>query len=328
MMSIGEKISSKAKIRILIILVIAVIGVIWFMNRTGGDLVLKGSVETTMYSHVAEVSGKILEAPAELGTEVKKGDLLFKIDSTDQEYAIEQLEQTLIQGKAALQLLKKGTDAEAIKQAENNVSTAQASYNKVSDEYKSTKELYSEGAVSKDSFDSAEYQYQAARNQLDSAKQQLKAAEDGADTETIVSAEAAVAKTESQIAQMRADLKKYTITANCSGTLMSKNYSVGDMVASGYNLADIAAADEKLIIVYVPVDDIDLVGYGQEVKVRTDKGDYKGTVAYIDVQSEYTPKDLQTSANKNRESFKVKIKIGSDVPLKPGQKADVTITKQ
>ena len=45
---------------------------------------------------------------------------------------------------------------------------------------------------------------------------------------------------------------------------------------------------------------------------------YQATVKYIDVESEYTPKDMQTAANKNKESIKIKLLLPKDCPLKPG----------
>ena len=316
----------KARIAILLLLLIAL--AIWFFSgRLSGELVLKGIAETTMYSHTSQVAGLVVRAPVELGETVKKGDLLFKIDSTDQEYAISQLEQTLIQKQAALALLEKGADAAEVKQRKNSISAAQAAYDKALTDYNSAKELYSQGAVSKTNYDSAKYQYDVAKTTLDTAKQQLTLTTEGADKESIISAKAQVDQIGIQLAQQKEDLAKYTIYANCDGILMSKNYTVGDMIAAGYNMADVASAKESFVMAYLPKDDIDLAQYGQKVTIRTAEGDFEGKIAYIDVKSEYTPKDMQTAANKNKDSFKIKVRISADVPLKPGQETKVLIKK-
>ena len=316
------------RIRIAVLLVLLVGGGFWyFAANAANGLTLKGTVETTMYSHTAEVAGMVKEAPIELGGAVTKGDILFVIDDSDQKYAITQLEQTLIQRKAALALLQKGADAAEIKTSSNQVAVARAAYEKALEDYTATKALYEAGAVSKTALDSAEYQYNVTKSQFDSAKQQLSLTTDGADEETIVSAEAQVAQTESQLAQMKEDLEKYTIRANCNGILMSKNYLAGDMVSAGYNLGDVAASEENYVLAYVPEDDIELVEYGGNVTIRTDDGDFTGLVAYIDVESEYTPKDMQTSANKNKDSFKIKVKISAGVPLKPGEETKILIER-
>ena len=44
---------------------------------------------------------------------------------------------------------------------------------------------------------------------------------------------------------------------------------------------------------------------------------------YIDVESVYTPKDMQTMANKNKKSIKVKLGLPEDCDLKPGEEVKV-----
>jgi len=308
-------------------ILIVLIAAIYVMTQGQGGLKLKGIAETTMYTHTSKVSGMIENSPLVLGQSVKQGDILFEIDKEDKEYAIEQMEQTLIQKKAALALLEKGSDAESIRQGENNVASAKASYNKAHDDYLRTKSLYEEGAASKSSYDTAKYALTLAQTALDNAGQQLAAIKDGADAETILSAKAQVSQTESQLRQLKDSVADYTIRANCNGTVMSINYTKGDMVAPGYNLCDLAAADEMYVLAYLPAEDVDLLEYGDPLTIQTKSGEYEGTVAYIDVKSEYTPKDMQTSANKNKNSFKIKIAVPQEASIKPGQEVMVILQK-
>lgn len=288
-----------------------------------GKETYKGLVETTLYSHIAEVSAKIVTADVQIGQSIEKGDLLFQLDDQDQRYAIAQLEQTLVQQKAALALLEKGTDQEVVAQAQNSASTAKAAYQKAQDDYERTQELYQEGAASKEAFDQAKFMLQSAYDQMDSAKQQVVLAKDGAEEETILQAAAAVKKTELQLEQMKGDLAHYQIVALCSGIVMSRNYHEGDLVAAGYDLADLASNEELFVVFYLPVDQIARVQYGDEVEVESDNRTYTGIVSYIDTKSEYTPKDLQTAANKNRESVQIKAKIEAGEDLKAGQELKV-----
>ncbi len=327
-MAIRQIIKEKKKVVLpLVLLLIAVALICFVVEQQTGTLELKGSVETTMYAHTAKVSGMVEESFFELGETVKKGEILFEIDSKDQKYSIEQMEQTLIQKKAALSLLKKGADPEAIKQAKNNVSSAQASYDKTLEDYNRSKNLYQEGALSKTAYDNSEYLYKVAVTGLDSAKQQLSIISGGADSETILSAEAQVAQTESQLRQQKEKIKDYTITANSDGILMSKNYNAGDMIAQGYNLCDIASTTEIYVLAYLPEEDIDLVEYGKTVTVKTESKEYQGKIVSIDVKSEYTPKDMQTPANKNKDSFKIKIAIPAEVSVNPGQETKILIER-
>jgi HlyD family secretion protein len=123
------------------------------------------------------------------------------------------------------------------------------------------------------------------------------------------------------------DLEKYTIRAAADGVIMSKSYVLGDMVAPGYNLSDIAADGQNYFVFYLPIEKLYSMEYGQTYNVTSGGNAYAAVVKYIDVESEYTPKDMQTAANKNKESIKIKLLLPKDCPLKPGQEAEIDLDR-
>lgn len=292
-----------------------------------GDQNYTGVVEATLLSNASEVSGKILEMPIELGQHVAKGDLLAKIDSTDQEYAYQQLQLALKQKKLALSEQDTGSGGS---QAANSVSIAQANYNsaasasqKAALDYKNAQSLYSQGAITKDALDMAKVKYDSAASALAAAKAQLDNAKNSAPEN---SAQLDVQLTESQLAEMKNTLDKFSILAVSDGVIMSKSYLPGDIVAPGYNLADIAADGEKYFVFYLPAEYVNSLDYDQKLTIKDNDGNsYSAIVKYIDVKSEYTPKDMQTAANKNKESIKIKLLLPKDCPLKPGQEAEIRL---
>ncbi|MCL2881100.1 MAG: HlyD family efflux transporter periplasmic adaptor subunit, partial [Treponema sp.] len=137
--------------------------------------------------------------------------------------------------------------------------------------------------------------------------------------------EADIREMESQIRQMQDTLKKFEIKASCDGIVISLNYNLGSMVNPGYNIADISAANEKYVVCYVPVDTSEQISYNDSFFVRANKKECRGEVRFIDVKSQYTPKDMQTSANKNKVSVKVKLLLPPETDFKPGSFVDVVI---
>ena len=108
--------------------------------------------------------------------------------------------------------------------------------------------------------------------------------------------------------------------------ITSKNYELGDLVAPGKNLGDISAVNDIYVLSYVPIKYLDKVSYGQLLEVQTPLGTRQGKVVYIDVSSEDTPKDMQSTADTERESVKVKVGLAGDGGnLKAGMAADVVI---
>ncbi|HML35814.1 MAG TPA: HlyD family efflux transporter periplasmic adaptor subunit [Bacillota bacterium] len=308
-----------------LILIVIIVLAAAFYGRGGQSYT--GVVEATLLSNTSEVSGKILEMPIELGQHVSKGDLLAKIDSTDQEYAYEQLRLALEKKKLALSEQDAGSGGS---QAANSVSIAQANYNsaasssqKAALDYKNAQSLYSQGAITKDALDMAKVKYDSAASVLTAAKAQLDNAKNSAPQS---SAQLDVQLTESQLAEMKNTLDKFSILAVSDGVIMSKSYLPGDIVAPGYDLADIAADGEKYFVFYLPVEYVNSLDYDQKLTVKDDaENSYDAAVKYIDVKSEYTPKDMQTAANKNRESIKIELLLPEGCPLKPGQEAKVRL---
>lgn len=306
---------------------------------SSSNLVLEGIVETTIYSQYCEVSGKISKLPVELGQKVKAGDVIAEIDDSNEQYALAQLKAVLAKKQAILDELKTGATSSEIKQGQNNVTLAEIAYQnaqltkeRVQKDFENARILLGERAISQSELDNAKYQAEladsalaAASVQLDNARQKLTLLREGARKEKITAAEADVKQTESQISQSQANLAKYKIQAVADGTIISKNYLLGNMVASGYNLADIAAEAEKVLVAYLPEDYLNKVSYGQELVIKSGERESKGTVCFIDMKAQYTPKDMQTSANKNKESIKIKVRLGSDSLLKVGERAEVVI---
>jgi HlyD family secretion protein len=76
------------------LILIVLTGIIFIISRwaSSSELVLEGVVETNIYPHYSEVSGKIIELPVQLGQEVKAGDVLAVLDDSNERFALEQLE--------------------------------------------------------------------------------------------------------------------------------------------------------------------------------------------------------------------------------------------
>lgn len=330
------------KKRIVIILAVLLLGTaagFWFFNSPDSELILKGEVEADLFSQISQVSGKILDFPVEKGQEVKKGDIIAVIDKSDAEYALEELRTVLIQKQAALKSMEKGADQQEIKLAQNAVSVAeqnytdsQLTYEKINTEYQRNFLLYEEGALAKKDLDDLKYQLDMAESlvntakiQIDTAKQQLGLVSSGAGAEEITGAKAAVEQVEVQIRKLEETIEKYTIQATCDGILTSKNFQLGDMVSGGYNLADISANAQKYLVFYISKENLSAIDYNQELVIQSGEKQYTGVIVSIGLESVYTPKNLQTSANKNKDTVEVKLKLEEGSPLKPGENANVVI---
>jgi HlyD family secretion protein len=79
--------------------------------------------------------------------------------------------------------------------------------------------------------------------------------------------------------------------------------------------------------VYVPESWLGLIKLGERVRVRVDSfphTDFDGVVEQINRQAEFTPRNVQTVADRIKQVFGVKIRLPSDDDrLRAGMAADV-----
>jgi len=297
-------------------------------------------VEAAVLPHYAEVSGKLIRAPLALGQRVEKGDIVAVLDDSRERNNIEQLEATIARKQAVLDELLAGVDANALKQAENNVklarqahSLAQTEQARAEQDYQEAELLFSQGAAPEKTLQDAAYRQQlaaeavaAAVTRLDNARQQAAQAAKGAPQEKIDAASADLELSIIQLRQSKDNLASYTVRALQSGVVISKNYFEGAMVSAGYGLADIASEEEKYLVAYVPEDYLFAFTYGQEITMRMGELEYVGTLAFIDLKAQYTPKENQSAANRNKTSYKIKILLPAGATWLPGQIAEIVVS--
>ncbi len=319
------------------LIVFAGIFLILYGCASSSSLVLEGIVETNIYAHYSEVSGKINHQPIKLGQLVQAGEVLTILDDSNERYALEQLKETSAKKQAILAELTKGADPEELRQCENNIALAEIVYenakltqSQVKKDYENALVLQKAGAMAQSELDKIKHQADLADNavttaaiQLDNARQQLILINKGAPQEKIAAAQADIALTEVQIRQTKDNLAKYTIRALQEGTVISKNFLPGDMVSPGFNLVNIASETEKHVVAYVPKEYLPKISHGQNVVIRSGENEFEGTISFIDVKAQYTPKDMQTSANKNKTSMKIKVNLAPNTPLKIGEKVEL-----
>jgi HlyD family secretion protein len=279
---------------------------------------------------------------------------------------IEQSEAQVRAAKAQLDLLTSGNRSEQIEEAKNEVSivedvvnSAQKTYDYVNNQYNNTYQLYQSDAASKSALDDAKLKLDTTADQLSSAKlkqrsaeQQLQLLQEGSTSEAIANAQANYDAANAQLNLLKNGSTKQTIDAaqadldqaiaqlnqakntlnNCNitalndGIIISKNYELGDVVNIGSDVADIAVSDDLYVLCYVPDEYLDKISYNQSLNVKTSTGDKTGTINYISLKHEYTPKDKQSTSDSKHIATKIKVYINDeDGKLKSGMSADVEI---
>lgn len=158
--------------------------------------------------------------------------------------------------------------------------------------------------------------------QVNQAKAALAVAVGRGDSAQVAQAQAAL-----NLAEL--NLKRATITAPISGTIVSRPMEVGELVAPGATVYVIANLDKVNLVVYIPEDKLGKVRLKQEANISVDSfpnQTFAGKVQKIAEQAEFTPANIQTKEQRVNLVFAVTISIDNkDHDLKPGMPADAEI---
>ena len=174
----------------------------------------------------------------------------------------------------------------------------------------------------------------AARSQVRQAEANVALARAG--EETIAQRRAVVAAAEAAVAQAQAGLRvlltqqqNLVITSPLSGVVLVEHARAGEVVAAGAPILTVADLREVWIRLYVPLPRLGEITLGQRADVTTDAlpgRTFTGTVTEISQQAEFTPRNVQTSEERVKLVFAVKVTLpNTERLLKPGMPADAVI---
>lgn len=314
---------SKKKI-IILVFVIAVIAALIIFKKTKGEssgdskqVTIEKADVTTLIETVSatgkiqpeveikvssEVSGEIIALPIKENQQVKKGDLLVKINPDIYTSGYQRTLASLSTSKAGLS------------QAEAQFKQAQADYNR-------SKTLFDKGVISKSEWDQTTASYESAK----ASKQQ---------------AYFNVQSASATVSEARDNLGRTTIYAPADGTISLLSVELGERVLgtqqmTGTEILRVANLNNMEVEVDVNENDIVKVSIGDEAEIEVDaylKKKFKGEVTSISNAASTAMSADQVT------NFKVKVRINKESyldllegkpanysPFRPGMTATVDI---
>jgi multidrug efflux pump subunit AcrA (membrane-fusion protein) len=217
----------------------------------------------------AEVAGRVVGTPVERGTPVAAGSVLVSIAATEMDAQAREADANVAQIEARLgQAPSEGFDVERVPE----VAVARANRDLAKADFERVRTLYERKLVSKAENDmrqaqaeSAERQYESARNAVEQQRQQLVAAQA---RQTL--ARKAVADT--------------VVRAPFTGVVAERQVSIGDYVTRGTKVATVMRINPLRVELTVPAQYISSVGQGRSVALQMDSypgQTFTGQVRYV-----------------------------------------------
>lgn len=143
----------------------------------------------------------------------------------------------------------------------------------------------------------------------------------------VAAAQMRVAQARAQLAEIDALLAEMQVVAPADSILEVLSVKVGDVLPANREAATLILTGHLWVRVYVPESWLGLIKLGEHVRVRVDSfpgKDFDGVVEQINRQAEFTPRNVQTVADRIRQVFGIKVRLPSDDDrLRAGMAADV-----
>jgi len=143
----------------------------------------------------------------------------------------------------------------------------------------------------------------------------------------VAAAKMRVAQARAQLADIDSQLAEMQVVAPADSILEVLSVKVGDVLPANREAATLLLTGHLWVRVYVPESWLGLIKLGEKVRVRVDSfphTDFEGVVEQINRQAEFTPRNVQTVADRIKQVFGVKIRLPSDDDrLRAGMSADV-----
>jgi HlyD family secretion protein len=232
--------------------------------------------------------------------------------------------------QARLAELERGARSEEIAQAEAVHRAAVERADAARRDAERARNLFQGGAVSRQVLDNAETALQTAAAARDQAAQALALVREGPRPELIAQQRAMVEQARANLERAEATLSNAVITAPFAGRVTVRHRQPGETVMPGAPVLTILDPQDRWVRIYVREDEIGRVHIGMPAEVRSDTypdRTYPGEVVFIASEAEFTPRNVQTSEERIRLVYAVKVRLTGDpeFELKPGIPADVAL---
>jgi HlyD family secretion protein len=277
-----------------------------------------------------KLSGRLLERNVDEGDRVEAGQLLARLDSSEQRAAVLRQEGFLEATRAALAELTSGFRQEEIAKASSALEEARANRLRAEQELQRVRSLQSRKAASRSQLDDAEALANAARAAAEAARQQYSLMKRGPRVEHLDAARAQVKQAEAMLSLAKTQLAETELRAPFAGVILQRNADVGSMLMFGgipgtassaaevFTLADLSEMEAEVDIAESSVSQ---VRQGQPAEFSADAvpdRKYRGVVSKV------LPR-----ANRQKAIVPVRVRVlDPDARLRPELSVKVTFLER
>ena len=276
----------------------------------GDGKILYGNVTDRELQMAFMIPGRIDRIIPEVGTSVKKGDLLATLESERIEEEIAAAKSAVAVAEAQVEVARalhekaeKGAREEDIDETSSAAKAFDAKAKASEKEMGRTRELLKTRGVAEQEADNATadyFFYTGLRDALKSRERKLSAGEREEDRKAaranLTVAEREVARARTQLTLVERKLKDACLYAPTDGIVRDRLLEPGELAAPSRPVLSLAATNPKWIRCYIRETDLAKHRLNDKAKVRADgcAKPFDGWIGYISPTAEFTPKTIET----------------------------------
>jgi len=218
-----------------------------------------------------KVVGRVVEIPVDLGTRVKRGQLIARLDQSDFKHRVDQAEAALQQARVRLGLPATGTDERIDPEQTSIVRQARAMLDDARLNRDRSVKLLQQDLIARAQLDTAEANFQVAEGRYQDALEEVR------------NRQAIITQRRSELDLARQQLADTAIVSPIDGAVSLKQASVGEYLGAGAPVATLVRVHPLRLRVAVPEREGIGVRGGQPVKlmVEGDTTTYSGRVVRL-----------------------------------------------
>lgn len=295
-----------------------------------GRIMASGTVEATDADLGFQMAGRIQEVSVREGDSVWAGDEVATLDQAEllarrraAEAQREAARAVLVEYEAGFRAEEVQEGRAALRQAEEREIDARRDRDRA-------QRLFDGGSISREVLDKAITAHNLAEAGVDQAAQRVQILQEGVRPERIAAQRAMVDQADASVAQIEAALRNSVVTVPFSGVVTVRHREPGETASPGSPVVTVLDPEDRWVRIYVREDRIGEVDLGQAASISSDTypdRTYRGEVVFIASEAEFTPRNVQTTEERVKLVYAVKVRITDDPDhdLKVGIPADVTL---
>lgn len=274
----------------------------------------------------SKVTGRVAWIGVEKGDKVKEGQVLVRLEDQEFRAQYEQASGLVESARAQLEQLQNGSRPQEIQQAQHNLDEARATLANDKINLDRTKDLVSQGVLSRQALDDATAKFESSQQRVHSLDQTFQLARIGPRSEEIARAKGALLQAQGQRDYAKSQLDATVIRAPVDGTILERTAEKGELITAQFassaeggpqgsvvSLADLSDIQVELDIAQ---DDFSKLGAKQKGIVTVD--------AFPDRKYEGQIAEISPEANRQKATVQVKVQIlNPDEYLRPEMNATV-----